>query len=38
MDQLRELMSRNIEVISPDMTIGEAARRMRDRADFLISN
>ena len=33
MHQLRDLMSRNVELISPDMTIGEAARRMRD-GDF----
>jgi CBS domain-containing protein len=33
MQQLRDLMSRNVDVISPDMTIGEAAKRMRD-GDF----
>lgn len=33
MQQLKDLMSRDVKVISPDMTIGEAARRMRD-GDF----
>ena len=33
MQQLRHLMSRNVKVISPDMTIGEAAKKMRD-GDF----
>ena len=33
MQQLKELMSRDVKVISPDMTIGEAARKMRD-GDF----
>jgi CBS domain-containing protein len=33
MQQLRDLMSRNVKVISPEMTIGEAARKMRD-GDF----
>jgi CBS domain-containing protein len=30
MQQLKELMSRDVKVINPDMTIGEAARKMRD--------
>ncbi len=33
MQQLQELMSRDVKVISPDMTIGDAARKMRD-GDF----
>ncbi|MBK5256258.1 MAG: CBS domain-containing protein [Vicinamibacteria bacterium] len=33
MHQLKDLMSRNVKVISPDMSIGEAARQMRD-GDF----
>lgn len=33
MHQLKDLMSRNVKVISPDMTIDEAARHMRD-GDF----
>lgn len=33
MQQLRDLMSRDVKVISPDMTIGEAAKTMRD-GDF----
>lgn len=33
MQQLKDLMSRDVKVISPDMTIGEAAQRMRD-GDF----
>ena len=33
MQQLKELMSRDVKVISPDMTIGEAATKMRD-GDF----
>ena len=33
MQQLKELMSRNVKVISPEMTIGDAARKMRD-GDF----
>jgi len=33
MQQLKELMSRDVKVISPDMTIGEAAKTMRD-GDF----
>ncbi len=33
MQQLKNLMSRDVKVISPDMTIGEAARKMRD-GDF----
>jgi len=33
MQQLKELMSRDVKVISPDMTIGEAAKKMRD-GDF----
>jgi CBS domain-containing protein len=33
MHQLKHLMSRDVKVISPDMTIGEAARKMRD-GDF----
>jgi CBS domain-containing protein len=31
--QLKDLMSRDVKVISPDMTIEEAARTMRD-GDF----
>ena len=31
--QLKDVMSRDVMVISPDMTIGEAARKMRD-GDF----
>lgn len=33
MHQLKDLMSRNVKVISPDMSIEEAARQMRD-GDF----
>ena len=33
MQQLKDLMSRDVKVISPDMTIGDAARKMRD-GDF----
>lgn len=33
MQQLKELMSRDVKVISPDMSIGEAAIKMRD-GDF----
>ena len=33
MQMLKELMSRDVKVISPDLTIGEAAREMRD-GDF----
>ena len=33
MQQLKDLMSRDVKVISPDMTIGEAAWEMRD-GDF----
>lgn len=33
MQQLKDLMSRDVKVISPDMTIGEAAKTMRD-GDF----
>jgi CBS domain-containing protein len=33
MQQLKDLMSRDVKVISPDMTIGEAARKMRE-GDF----
>ena len=33
MQQLKDLMSRDVKVISPEMTIGEAARKMRD-GDF----
>ena len=33
MHQLKDLMSRNVKVISPDMSIGDAAREMRD-GDF----
>lgn len=33
MQQLKELMSRDVKIISADMTIGEAAREMRD-GDF----
>jgi len=30
MTQLRELMTRDVKVITPDTTIGEAAKKMRD--------
>jgi len=30
MQLVKELMSRDVKVISPDMTIGEAAKKMRD--------
>jgi CBS domain-containing protein len=30
MHQLKDLMSRDVKVIRPDMTIGEAAKKMRD--------
>ena len=30
MQQLKDLMSRDVKVISPDMTIEEAAKKMRD--------
>jgi CBS domain-containing protein len=33
MQQLKDLMSRNVQVIDPDMTIEDAAKRMRD-GDF----
>ncbi len=33
MQQLKDLMSGDVKVISPDMTIGEAAKKMRD-GDF----
>ncbi len=33
MQQLKELMSRDVKVVGPDMTIGEAAQKMRD-GDF----
>ena len=33
MQELKDLMSRDVKVISPDMTIGDAARKMRD-GDF----
>ena len=33
MHQLKDLMSRDVKVISPDMTIGDAAQTMRD-GDF----
>ena len=33
MQLVKELMSRDVKVISPDMTIGEAAKKMRD-GDF----
>jgi CBS domain-containing protein len=33
MQQLKDLMSRDVKVISPDMTVHEAARTMRD-GDF----
>jgi CBS domain-containing protein len=33
MQQLKDLMSHDVKVISPDMTIGEAAKKMRD-GDF----
>lgn len=29
--QLKEVMTRNVECVNPDMTIEEAAQRMRDR-------
>ena len=31
MHQLKDLMSRDVKIISPDMTINEAARTMRER-------
>ena len=33
MQQLKDLMSRDVKVISSDMTIGDAAKKMRD-GDF----
>ncbi len=33
MQMLKDLMSRDVKVVSPDMTIGEAAKKMRD-GDF----
>ena len=33
MQQLKDLMSRDVKVISPDMTISDAARKMRN-GDF----
>ena len=33
MQQLKDLMSRDVKVVSPDTTIGQAAREMRD-GDF----
>ena len=33
MQQLKDLMSREVQVINPDMTIGDAAKKMRD-GDF----
>ena len=33
MQLLKDLMSRDVKVVSPDMTIGEAAKKMRD-GDF----
>ena len=33
MQMLKDLMSRDVKVIDPDMTIGEAAKKMRD-GDF----
>jgi CBS domain-containing protein len=30
MQLLKDLMSRDVKVVSPDMTIEEAARKMRD--------
>jgi len=33
MQQLKDLMSRDVKVINPDMSIGEAAQKMRD-GDF----
>jgi CBS domain-containing protein len=33
MQQLKDLMSRDVKIISPDMSIGEAAQEMRD-GDF----
>ena len=33
MQQLKDLMSRDVKVISPDMTIRDAAKKMRD-GDF----
>ncbi|MGB7737646.1 MAG: CBS domain-containing protein [Steroidobacteraceae bacterium] len=35
--QLKDLMSRDVKVISPDMTIDEAARTMRD-GDFAVDS
>jgi CBS domain-containing protein len=33
MQQLKDLMSRDVKIVNPDMTIGEAAKEMRD-GDF----
>ena len=33
MQQLKDLMSRDVKVVNPEMTIGEAAQKMRD-GDF----
>jgi CBS domain-containing protein len=33
MQQLKDLMTRDVKVVSPDMTIGDAAKKMRD-GDF----
>jgi CBS domain-containing protein len=33
MRELKDLMSRDVQVVNPDMTIGDAARKMRD-GDF----
>ena len=30
MQMVKDLMSRDVKLISPDMTIGEAAKKMRD--------
>ena len=37
MHQLKDLMSRDVKVISPDTTIDEAARAMRD-GDFAVDS
>ena len=30
MQKLKDLMSREVQIISPDLTIADAARKMRD--------
>lgn len=37
MQQLKDLMSRDVKVISPEMSILEAARKMRD-GDFVMKH